>query len=141
LKVLSKNAELCIDCGLCEETCSKAYFKENNREKSCIKIKGGPENDINVCNQCGVCNDICPVKALSRNKAGVVVLNKKVCVGCLMCVAFCPEKAMRQHDEHVEPFKCIACNLCEKVCPTGAIKIEEVDGPMLEKLDKIALGY
>jgi len=34
---------------------------------------------------------------------------------------------MRQHDDHIEPFKCIACDMCSKVCPTGAIYISERD--------------
>ncbi|SKC48861.1 4Fe-4S binding protein [Maledivibacter halophilus] len=127
MKALTKNEELCIGCGLCEEICSNAYFKEKNREKACIRIKGGDENQINVCTQCGVCIDICPVEAITRDKRGVVRINKKDCVGCFMCVGFCPEEAMMQHDDYIEPFKCIACGLCAKECPTGAITIKDIE--------------
>jgi len=124
LKVLRKKEELCISCGACEEKCSSIYFKEKNREKSCILVK---DKKITVCSQCGVCIDICPVEAISRDKKGIVRINKKDCVGCFMCVGFCPEEAMMQHDDYIEPFKCIACGLCVKECPTGAIYIEEIE--------------
>lgn len=124
MKVLTKNEELCVECGVCEEVCSKAYFKENNREKSCIKVA---DKKISVCSQCGACIDICQVEAITRDKRGIVRINKKDCVGCFMCVGFCPEEAMMMNDELIEPFKCIACGLCAKQCPTGAIKIEDIE--------------
>lgn len=134
MKILMKNDELCIGCGVCEEVCSTAYFKENNSLKSAIQVAKGETNEINVCNQCGVCIDICPVVAISRDKNGVVRINKKECVGCFMCVGFCPQLSMRQHDDYIEPFKCIACGLCAKKCPTNAIWIEDVDKEPMEKL-------
>ncbi len=136
--MLRKNEELCIACGACEEVCSKTYFKDNDREKSCIQVDGENESTINVCNQCGVCIDVCPVRVIKRNKLGVVSIKKKECVGCFMCVGICPEEAMRQHDDYIEPFKCIACGLCAKVCPTEAIFIEEVEGNQLETLEETA---
>lgn len=125
MKHLAKKSSLCIECHLCEETCSTAYFKESNVEKSCIRIATKGEETINVCNQCGVCIDICPVLAIYRDTKGVVRIKKEQCVGCFMCVGFCPEEAMGQHDHYIEPFKCIACGLCAKKCPTGAIYIKE----------------
>ncbi len=124
MKYLAKKDALCIQCGLCENICSKAFFKVEDAERSSIRITEG-EPRIKVCNQCGVCIDICPAVAISRDKNGFVRINKEKCVGCFMCVGFCPEEAMMYHDEHIEPFKCVACGLCAKECPTGAIFIEE----------------
>jgi len=123
MKYLAKNNEVCIQCGLCEKICAKAYFKTEDAAKSAIRITDD-ENTIKVCNQCGVCIDICPTMAISRGKNGIVRIDKNNCVGCFMCVGFCPEEAMMYHDDHLEPFKCIACGLCAKECPTGAIFIE-----------------
>lgn len=122
MKLLAKDESLCIGCGECEEVCSNMYFKEINPEKSCIRVH---DKKIQVCNQCGECIDVCSVAAISRDKNGVVRINKKLCVGCFMCVGFCPELAMKMHGDLLEPFKCIACGQCAKTCPTHAIYISE----------------
>ena len=87
MKRLIAKSELCIGCRLCEEVCSKAYRKENNREKSAIRIDENGEKGyiIQVCNQCGTCLEICVVPAITRDKNGIVRL-KRPCVGCLSCV-------------------------------------------------------
>ena len=136
MKYLSKDSSKCIQCGRCEEICSTTYFKTNDKTKSCIQInekEGKPE--INVCDQCGECIDICPVMAITRDKQGVVKINKKICVGCFMCVGFCSKLSMRQHDEYIEPFKCIACGLCAKECPSGAIFMAEKNDSEALELD------
>lgn len=70
MKRLIAKSELCIGCRLCEEVCSKAYRKENNREKSAIRIDENGEKGyiIHVCNQCGTCIDICQVLPWVRGK-------------------------------------------------------------------------
>lgn len=122
LKHLVKNEALCTGCGECEKVCSEIYFKETSRDKSCIQINN---KKITVCSQCGECIDICSVAAISRDKNGVVRINKKLCVGCFMCVGFCPELAMVMHGDLLEPFKCVACGQCAKICLTQAIFISE----------------
>ncbi len=130
MKIVGKDEKECTLCGTCESTCSSFYFKEDTREKSAIQVAevdGDPGIDINVCNQCGVCIDFCPVEALSRTKSGVVILNKKKCIVCYNCVGACPTDSFFWHEEAEVPFKCIACARCTKECPTGAIFMEEVE--------------
>ncbi|MCT4564703.1 MAG: 4Fe-4S binding protein [Maledivibacter sp.] len=134
MKILTKNDELCIGCGACEEACSKAFFKEANRDKSCIKVDVSLEKKITACTQCGECMDQCPVLALKRDARGIIRVDKNRCVGCLMCVGYCTEGAMMYHSSSHEPFKCIACGICTRVCPTNALKIEDVEVEMLEKV-------
>lgn len=124
MKLLEKNPSLCTGCRECEKACSKLWFKEEDREKSCIRIEKDP-NKITVCNQCGECISICPVEALSRDKNGVVRIDKKKCVGCFMCVGFCSACAMFMNDKYIEPFKCTACGQCAKVCSTKAIYLSD----------------
>ncbi len=126
MKYLKTNRSSCKGVRACEKTCARTFFKSEDPAKSAIRVT---ERDgvfeINVCNQCGQCIDICPVMALSRNKLGVVMLDKKACVGCLMCVGFCPTLSMMHHPDHREPFKCVACGACAKACPEHALEIAE----------------
>ena len=47
-----------------------------------------PEFDEGRCDQCGVCERICPYGALSFNKSkdSVPILNRDYCQGCGWCV-------------------------------------------------------
>ena len=126
MKYLKTSPAKCKGVRACEKICAKTFFKIEDPSKSAIQVKEvGGKFEINVCNQCGECIPICPVKALSRNKLGVVMLDKKLCVGCLMCVGFCPTHSMMHHPDLREPFKCIACGACVKACPEHALEIAE----------------
>ncbi|MDI6739961.1 MAG: aldehyde:ferredoxin oxidoreductase [Candidatus Edwardsbacteria bacterium] len=126
MKYLKTDPAKCKGARVCEKTCAKTFFKTEDPEKSAIRVKQTAEGfAINVCNQCGDCIAVCPALALSRNKQGVVMLDKKTCVGCLMCVGYCPTLSMRTHPDLCEPFKCIACVACARACPQGALEIAE----------------
>ena len=118
----------CTGCGVCEKVCSKAWRKAEDKEKSAIQISADDQggHTIAVCDQCGVCMDMCSIMALQKAANGVVRLDKKTCVGCLICVGECSRDYMRYHDDLPTPFKCIACGLCVKQCPAGALSIVEV---------------
>ena len=64
LKVANKGA--CIGCMECASACAKAFFKEDDIKKSCIKICSDESGSFSpkVCIQCGKCEDICPVGKL-----------------------------------------------------------------------------
>ena len=133
VKILKFYAEKCDGCKLCEKACSKVHFKtEEGGDKSAIRIiKDGNSYKMHVCDQRGLCIDMCPVGALTRKKSGVVVLDKNTCIGCQACVGFCPIGAMRKSKARIEPFKCISCGACVRACPTGALELVEA------KLDDI----
>ena len=123
-KLVADNAK-CTGCGTCEEVCSKAYFKEVNKEKSAIRVIADGDNyRIEVCDQCGDCIAMCSPIALNRAKNEVVRLTKDKCVGCLICVGECLRGYMHYHDDEPVPFKCVACGLCAKQCPGGALTID-----------------
>ncbi|MCK4548103.1 MAG: 4Fe-4S binding protein [Candidatus Eisenbacteria sp.] len=129
MRVLMTRPEICKGVRACVTACSKYLFKEENPEKSAIRVDGNPGGPftIQVCNQCGECIAVCPTQALYRDKAGVVKIDKDKCVGCLSCVGFCPHGAMYFHADYTEPFKCVACGSCVKACPNGVLYLENVN--------------
>jgi Fe-S-cluster-containing hydrogenase component 2 len=128
VKILKFHTEKCKGCLECEKACSKVHFKtKDGGEKSAIRIvKIDKGYTMHVCDQRGLCLDMCPVGALTRRKNGVVWLDKEICIGCQACVGFCPIGAMRKSDVRIEPFKCISCGSCVRACPEKALEFIEV---------------
>ena len=126
-KVLTFHPEKCTGCLACEKACSQIHFKQTTGgELSAIQIiKKNTKYQMLVCDQRGLCLDMCPVGALTRRKNGVVWLDKNLCVGCQACVGFCPLGAMKKASLRIEPFKCIACGSCVKACPENALELTE----------------
>jgi carbon-monoxide dehydrogenase iron sulfur subunit len=128
MRVLEYNAERCVGCYVCQEVCSETWFKVTDAERASIRIHDDdPDAPLRAvfCVQCGDCIHVCPTEALSRDKRGVVRVNKRLCVGCLSCVGFCPYQAMFHHRSQSEPFKCVACGRCAQECPAEALAVVE----------------
>jgi Fe-S-cluster-containing hydrogenase component 2 len=126
LRKLIADSVKCTGCGVCEEICSKTYFKTADKEKSAIRVfQDDGRYRVEVCDQCGDCVKMCSAVALNRADNGVVRITDNKCVGCLMCVAECKRGYMRDHDDLPVPFKCVACGLCAKSCPSGALSVKE----------------
>ncbi len=127
VKILKFYPEKCTGCRKCEQACSQVHFKtDEGGDKSAIRIlKTKRGYKMHVCDQRGLCIDMCPVGALTRRKNGVVWLDKNTCIGCQACVGFCPIGAMRKSDARVEPFKCISCGACVRACPEQALELVE----------------
>jgi len=120
------------DCGHeCESTCASKVFKCDDTARAALHIRllENGEGQTIICDQCGDCVVVCPADALSRNKQGVVLLSKKLCVHCYTCIGFCQKHAFERNTEWLEPYKCIACGLCVKACPYAALEIAEVPTP------------
>jgi ferredoxin len=116
----------CINCSLCELTCSLTLFNEANPKKAAIHIAPCTEHigmcDVVYCNQCGICADMCPVDAITEGPYGLE-LNQQICTGCGTCVEACPYNAIFVvPSNNNKPIKCHGCGECAKVCPSGAIK-------------------
>jgi Fe-S-cluster-containing dehydrogenase component len=131
IKYLETNDSRCVGCMTCTTVCSKLFFKEDNPAKSSIVVNelGSGGFHLIACDQeCGACIRECPVKAISVNASGIIVINKKLCVGCLACVAVCPTAAMRWYPGLATPFKCTACGACTRQCPKAALTVVTKEG-------------
>jgi 4Fe-4S ferredoxin len=105
--------------------------------------------DYKRCNGCGICIEICPVKAIEAGPlleiatgmdAPPVIIDQTKCTFCGMCASFCPVRAIKMDIDgedilEMEDYprldskviineKCLPCLLCEKACPEDAMKLE-----------------
>ncbi len=127
LKVTDKSK--CMGCLECVQACSNAFYKVFDQAKSCIQIIGDVKNSNKplpkTCIMCGKCARTCQHGAISRNKKGVYVIDKKLCVGCGDCVRACPMQVMVLDTENQKASKCIACGICAKSCPMQILEVVE----------------
>ena len=125
MKKVVAHPEKCTGCGLCEQVCSKAFYKVGDRTRSCVRVSRRLDGSqrIDVCDQCGECTAMCAAMAIKQAPNGVYMVDKKKCVGCLICVAECVKDDMHYHNDERYVFKCIACGICVKQCPSGALEL------------------
>lgn len=49
------------------------------------------------CAACGLCEDVCPVNAVSS--AGIYKIDPAICTGCGECADSCPAEAIQPHEQ------------------------------------------
>ena len=54
--------------------------------------------DLDKCQGCGECVDICPMEVLEIQDEKAVVVNPDECAGCMSCVESCPEEAIEVNE-------------------------------------------
>ena len=116
----------------CERACATQVFKLQDPAGAALHVRqlDGQPTAV-LCDQCGDCLVVCPSGALSRNRQGVILLDKRLCVSCYVCVGFCERGAFQRLPGRMEPYKCTACGICVKACPQGALTVAEVPEPEL----------
>ncbi|MHA1783950.1 MAG: 4Fe-4S dicluster domain-containing protein [Candidatus Helarchaeota archaeon] len=144
---VSIEVEKCIGCRLCEMICSLHNENNINPSRSRIEvITVSPEIDIPVyCYQCtdAPCASVCPVNAITRNKDGVMEINKETCINCRACTKACPFGCIGINSDG-KIFKCDLCGgepECVKICPTHALKYEQPEEMTYKKKSKFAQKF
>jgi len=75
------------------------YPYKTRPEKLTVNVK----TDLELCNQCGICEEICPTKAISLVKNGIIT-SSELCIYCHACVRLCPQNARIIDDERILGF-------------------------------------
>lgn len=91
-----------------------------------------------MCNCCGCCcinlrnRDDYPVKELHQLYY-VAYVDADSCIDCEQCVPRCNFRALKSQDGHmtVNPKLCWGCGVCRAVCPTGALRVRELETPVI----------
>ncbi|NQT65152.1 MAG: 4Fe-4S binding protein [FCB group bacterium] len=67
------------------------------------KLKIKPKIDLELCDRCGLCQNVCPVDAISiyKNK---IEIDENHCIYCNACVRICPLNALIIDDERIIGF-------------------------------------
>lgn len=50
--------------------------------------------DADVCTDCGVCEELCPMDAITLKGEGVVLVDDSLCIGCGVCAGTCEFEAV-----------------------------------------------
>ena len=121
----------CMGCHACEVACKQEHGLGVGPQL--VKVIEKSFEYIPVyCRHCAKapCKAACPVKAISRNEQGIVLIDNELCIGCRECVEACPFDAMQFDDNGETAVKCDLCihrlaeakkPACLSVCPTGCI--------------------
>lgn len=95
-----------------------------------------------ACNHCEipVCANVCPTKSMTKNKHGIVTVDKERCIGCNYCAWACPYGAPQYDEKNGVMTKCNLCidyvedgknPSCVDSCPMRVLDFGE-----LKKLEK-----
>ncbi len=133
----------CFGCFTCEVACKQ----ENDSPKSrLIHVETTIPTRISrnvrtyyiprLCLHCRrpSCLIVCPVKAISKRKDGIVLVDEKKCIGCKYCVWACPYGLMQFNSEKEVAEKCTMCTqridnglepACVRNCPAKALRLSD----------------
>ncbi|RKX54576.1 MAG: [Fe-S]-binding protein [Thermotoga sp.] len=133
-RLVIKDLEKCVGCGLCMYACSRKFAKKpeiGNSNSAILAISlSGFERGATVifCHACidPPCAQVCPTGALKPKKGGGVVYNENLCLGCKYCMNACPINAIFEREDG-KIAVCIHCGYCSNYCPHGVLAYEEVE--------------
>ncbi|PKL40541.1 MAG: 4Fe-4S ferredoxin [Spirochaetae bacterium HGW-Spirochaetae-1] len=83
----------CI-CNCCGDCCGVLRFYKRFPKPSLLAATNYfAVLDRELCTQCGVCIDRCPMEAISDGE-GTMLVNRDRCIGCGLCTSTCPAGAL-----------------------------------------------
>ncbi len=131
-------------CKLCVEACRG---RSDGGGEAVIQKMDLPEENFHsvlLCNQCSQpeCSQICPAGAIGRSSAGVVTIDREVCIGCGLCTLACPYGGIFLNLPQKKAGKCDLCGgnpKCAQICPYGILEVKKAK-PIAEQLGEDLLS-
>lgn len=77
---------LCNCCGCC---CNFITAKKRYGVNLLSPSNYVSRIDADACTSCGVCEELCPMDAVTLNGEGVVLVDESLCIGCGVCAGTC----------------------------------------------------
>lgn len=119
---LQYNNETCSGCKTCQLVCALSKFRTSNPSLAFLNVKGkfpAPgKYDVDYCDQCGKCAEVCPVGAIEQTRS-VFDIDPALCIGCKLCIEACPYDVIRFIEGIAH--KCNDCGQCAEICPRNAL--------------------
>jgi Fe-S-cluster-containing dehydrogenase component len=121
----------CMGCHACEIACKQEHGLGVGPRL--VRVMEKTPFFVPVyCHHCtkAPCIEACPVEAITRNRKGIVLIDREVCIGCRECLEACPFGAMQFDTDAETAVKCDLCTdrlaanqapACFSVCPTRCI--------------------
>ncbi len=132
MRLVALRPEDCTGCRACELICALHNYHENNPAKAALRVRGrfpSPGHyQLQICDQCGECAQVCPVGAIYRREDGAYLIDPAECTGCLACLTACPRGVLFTHDSLVAPVKCNGCGECVTYCPRKLLALSREAG-------------
>jgi len=85
-----KAMNICMCCSCCCQILSN--IKQTDKPSTVVNSNYFAVVDEDACTACGVCEERCPMDAITVD--GVASVNKDRCIGCGLCVAACDFESM-----------------------------------------------
>lgn len=135
------DTEKCIGCRTCEFACRNERGRKDTHRRRVRSLSCGEGNLFAylsmACNHCAnpACMAVCPERAISKDRNGIVLLSQGCCNGCGRCVTACPFGAITILPETGKADKCDFCAsrqgrgeepACVAACIMGAISVIDV---------------
>jgi ferredoxin len=80
-----------VICNCCTCCCEMLRFAKDEKVRRAVLSPSRYQAhlDTEACTACGLCEDICPVKAIKSKGGDTMLLDVEVCIGCGLCGSVC----------------------------------------------------